>query len=579
MTVLDGFWLPQSVRRLIISPDTEYTTLSLAHGRPCSRDDERGVTVRWPRLDQEQWALLLSELQENRRRAPVGLEYWDRLSKALAAVARRFAEPSDPLRIQALTALPVYTGYSEPMIRFTLSALDLMTLDQMPLAFSLSPSRHVTNSWQRMPGLPGRLRFYATNSWRFSVQRLLGQGDRTLFEGTAPPELAVGYGAGNVPGTALLIAFLAKATTLAGGAPPSVVVKNSRREPIFTSLVLQGLEAVDPDLVSSLGILIWDYEEEATQKLLVSRADLVIAAASDSTIAELQDYIDKNGRNGASPGSTHVSSHNTRFHAHGHKVSFSAIGSEVLVEDLADAASGQSLLDIVTRLAALDSVFWDQHGCLSSRVHFVETGGAGHYTAVEYASRLTSQLQILADFLPRGAWPRRTLHDRFDRYKLLETTGQVQVLSNYDDEYLVAVDQRPVGAARFQSAVNDCQGRVIIVRPTADLMEVPDRFLPMLPPENLQSLSVAVGHAGGGLTDRFLRFADACGARGVTAIRTVGRGAFPQLSYSWDGLIPLDLVRRRPAGRFTTIEFDAPWEQMLETHRALMERGTASTEL
>jgi hypothetical protein len=465
------------------------------------------------------------------------------------------------------------------MIRFTLGALDLMTLGQMPLAFSLAPSRHVANSWQRMPGLPGRLRFYAANSRRFSVQRLLRQGDGALFDGATPPELAVGYGAGNVPGTALLIAFLAQATTLASGPPPAVVVKNSRREPIFTSLVLQGIEAVDPDLVSSLAILIWDYEEEATQKLLVSRADLVIAAASDLTIAKIQAYIGQSGTNGASPGSTLASNTNARFHAHGHKVSFSAIGSEVLVKDLVDASSGQSLLDIVTRLAALDSVFWDQHGCLSSRVHFVETGGAGHYAALEYASRLTSQLHMLADFLPRGAWPRRMLYDRFDRYKLLETTGQVEVLSDYDDEYLVALDQRPVSAASFQSVVNDCQGRVIIVRPVADLMEVPDRFLKILPPQNLQSLSVAVGHAGGGLTDGFLRFADACGARGVTAIRTVGRGAFPQLSYSWDGLIPLDLVRRRPPGRFTTIEFDSPWEQMLETHRTLMERGAASTDL
>lgn len=73
--------------------------------------------------------------------------------------------------------------------------------------------------------------------------------------------------------------------------------------------------------------------------------------------------------------------------------------------------------------------------------------------------------------------------------------------------------------------------------------------------------------------ERFSRFAEACGARGVTAIRTVGRGAFPQLAYSWDGLIPQDLVRRRSAGRFTTIEFDAPYKQMLQTYHLLLGRG------
>ncbi len=101
-------------------------------------------------------------------------------------------------------------------------------------------------------------------------------------------------------------------------------------------------------------------------------------------------------------------------------------------------------------------------------------------------------------------------------------------------------------------------------------------YLRLLPAANLQSLSVAVGQEGEGLTDRFLHFAAACGARGVTAIRTVGRGAFPQLAYSWDGLMPLDLVRQRPAGWFTTIEFEQPYDEMLATYRLMLARGAAS---
>jgi hypothetical protein len=109
------------------------------------------------------------------------------------------------------------------------------------------------------------------------------------------------------------------------------------------------------------------------------------------------------------------------------------------------------------------------------------------------------------------------------------------------------------------------------------LLEVPDRHLRLLPVANLQSLSVALGRPGQGLTPDFLRFAEACGARGVTAIRTVGRGAFPQLAYSWDGLIPLDLVRPRPAGHFTTIEFDTPYDELVATYRLFVERGPSAT--
>jgi hypothetical protein len=241
-----------------------------------------------------------------------------------------------------------------------------------------------------------------------------------------------------------------------------------------------------------------------------------------------------------------------------------------LIED-----GGPESIDIVSLLAALDSVFWDQHGCLSSRVHFVEVAGNEHYTPLEYALRLTDQLGLIATFLPRGAWPRQRLTDRFDRYILLEQTGKVQVLSAYDDQFVVVLDERPLDGRGFQAQVNDCEGRVIVVRPVADLMEVPDRYLRMLPAANLQSLSVAVGQAGAGLTDRFLHFAEACGERGVTAIRTVGRAAFPQLAYSWDGLIPLDLVRTRPEGHFTTIEFNAPYDEIVDTYRLFLHQGAA----
>jgi hypothetical protein len=504
---------------------------------------------------------------------PKGRAFWNRLQAALANLAQRFADPTDPLREQALAALPGYTGYSEPMIRFTLGALDLMSLRELPAAFALSPTRRVARDWQPMPELSGRLRFYASGLWRRALQKLSFGADRPLFGAASLSDLAVGYGAGNVPGTALLIALLAQAVTLAGGAPPAVVVRNSRREPIFTQLVLRGLEAVDEDLVSAVAVLVWEYEDTAVQDLLLSKADLVIATASDESIAQIGLQIGQAREGRSVPVPAAGSSRPVRFHAHGHKVSFSAIGREVLAHGLADPASGQPLLDIVALLAALDSAFWDQYGCLSSRVHFVERGGSELHAPHEYAARLVEQLRLLALHLPRGAWPRRHIHDRFDKYKLLEGTGRVRVLTEYDDEFLVVVDQRPLDAAAFGRTVNDCQGRVVIVRAVDDLLDVPNRYLRLLPERNLQSLSVAVGQAGQGLTDRILRFAEACGACGVTAVRTVGRGAFPQLAYSWDGLIPLDMVRRRPAGHFTTVEFDAPFQQMIETYHMLLKRG------
>ena len=586
---MDGYWLPRAVRERLITRDTKWDSLFFADGRECEPHAAGAIGARWPRLSRAQWSQLLTALAAGRRRAPRGREAWARFQAALRSVGGRLADPTDPLHVHAVQTLPSYTGYSEAMIRFALAAPEMWAMDQMDAALRLDVTWEAARRWQPLPGLSGRLRFFPAESRARVSGRLRRSANRALYESAAAPALVAGYGAGNVPGTALLIVLLAVATSLTGEAPPAVVVRNSRREPIFSPLVLAALEEADPELVSTLAVLVWDYDDADLQGVVLSEADLVIAAASDETIARIGAQIAGTGRD-------------VRFHAHGHKASFTAVGREVLarrapagggapssaggpsprrVGEKRSPAEGELSLDAVALLAALDSAFWDQNGCLSSRIHFVERGGDADHTPTDYAESLARQLRLLAGSLPRGAWPRRHLHDRFDGYKALEAGGHVRVLTAYDDDFVVVLDERPrTGPSRdalaFATMVNDCQGRVVIVRAVDDLMDVPERYLRLLPAAGLQSLSVAVGSPGEGLSGRCLRFAEACGKRGVTAVRTVGRGAFPQLAYSWDGLLPADLVRRRPPGYFTTIEFDAPYEAMDQTYRLLRASGQAA---
>ncbi|WP_343407585.1 hypothetical protein [Candidatus Amarolinea dominans] len=57
-------------------------------------------------------------------------------------------------------------------------------------------------------------------------------------------------------------------------------------------------------------------------------------------------------------------------------------------------------------------------------------------------------------------------------------------------------------------------------------------------------------------------------SRPCNAIRRIA-APLPQLAYSWDGLLPLDLVRTRPPGHFTTIEFDDPLSEIAATWQLL----------
>jgi hypothetical protein len=136
------------------------------------------------------------------------------------------------------------------------------------------------------------------------------------------------------------------------------------------------------------------------------------------------------------------------------------------------------------------------------------------------------------------------------------------------------LDRRELTGEQFRELVNGCQGRTVAIVPVTDVMEVPHRYLKHVGRHHLQSMSVALGNPDAAENDaELLRYAEALGAAGIVSIRTVGRGAFPQLAYSWDGLLPFDLVASRERGYFTAIEFSEPWSQIYETY-SLIKRAT-----
>jgi hypothetical protein len=507
-----------------------WETAWLKGGVLTAEDDPGAVPVRWPRLAPEQWGALLKGLQQGRTVS--GRDVLARWQTVLDAARVQLAERS----AEMLPALATCTGYSPQMLAMALGLGDLISPQMLSAALQFQPTWSVAAGWERMPGLPGRVRFFPQHASDRARARLPGKAP--MCRSAPSVDLVLGYAAGNVPGTALLIALLGGLANYASGngtLAPAVLVRNSRHEPLFAPWALSIVETLDPTLVAGLSVLIWDYEDKALQRELMRRAGLMIAAADDDTIATLDAVRAK-------------SAPALRFHRHGHKVSFAVIGdrrAEVggrKSEVDGPQSTTRNLTSDIPLLAALDSALWDQNGCLSARVHFADD-------AEEYAAALVERMRGLATVLPRGATPRRLAHRAFDAYTALTGSGRVRVCSTYDDDFAVVVDARAWDAETLHRTVNACQGRVIVVRPVKNVMDVPS-LLRWLPASNLQSVSVAMDEA------RVLEFAEAAGAGGVTAVRSLGRAAFPQLAYSWDGLLPLDMGRLRPEGHFTTIEFD-----------------------
>jgi hypothetical protein len=447
------------------------------------------------------------------------------------------------------------------MLNVALSLLNQISVEDLHRAASCQLTNAAKGDFVSLNGLPGRVRFFVDGRASDLTTRALLHMDRyrqrAFRTDRQPTNMMLGYAAGNVPGTGLLLGLLGLAAAVTER-PPVILIRNSRREPIFTSLVLSVLESIDAALLDTTLISIWDHEETAVQEYLIAQSDLVIAAASDETIEDLDRIVQR----------VSSAAHPIRFHGHGHKVSFSTIGREALKEGREVPSTGIRLVDAVACLASLDVALWNQQGCLSSRVHFVEDAGeAGYHSPEDYAGAVVHSLRELNRAMPKGVRRRRQIHNLFDQYQAVAVNNPLQVLSEYDDDFLVVLDRRELTGVQFRELVNACQGRTVAIVPVRNLEEVPQRYLQQVGSQHLQSMSVALGSPDTqGLSPRLLGYAGALGAVGVTSMRTVGHGAFPQLAYSWDGLLPLDLTAQRRRGHFTAIEFEDPWSEIYETY-------------
>jgi len=513
---LDAFWLPSGLRHL-----TDGAGWEIHHvlgGQEVGAAE--GVAVRWPTLSREQWGELLRELE--RARIPAGPQLLKRWHAAFERVTEPLAGQGE-----VLESISRYTGYPTEMFLLAFGQTSMIHVEAIARTLDGPPTWACARKWQHMPGgLGGLVRFYPSRAGdRIGAALRRGSG----IYGPAPEvDLAVGFAAGNIPGNGLILGLLlhlAASLSVGGTASraPAVLVRNSRQAPLMSPWVLSAIEAEDPELVAGIAMLIWDYNNHPLEQGLLRDAGLVVAAASDQTIAAIAEGLRASG----SP---------ARFHAHGHKVSFDAIGREALQGELGPLA----------RLTALDSALWDQYGCLSARVHFLEQGAPRK--AGDYAEALAAAMRTLGEEMPRGASPIRLIRRAYESYKLLEPGGGVRVFSRGEDEFLVVQDSRPWNDYMLRDTVSSCVGRVIVVREVDDVAEIPRRYLSRIPSRNLQTLGVAVGK------ERVVDLAEAAGACGVTALRHLGRASFPQLAYSWDGYLPLDLGSLRPPGHFTTLE-------------------------
>jgi len=188
------------------------------------------------------------------------------------------------------------------------------------------------------------------------------------------PELIVHFTAGTMP----IPALMSMVTGLLLGSAQFLKLSSSEGADVLPRLFAHSIYAAEPKLASCIELAVWPGGKSELEEPLFQYADCVTVSGSDQTIQNLMSRVP-----------LHI-----RFVPYRHRVSFSFVAKEKLFGTEAES---------VARLVAEDVSAWDQLGCLSPHVVYVETGG--QYQPRQFAELLAIQMEKLQAECPTGPVP------------------------------------------------------------------------------------------------------------------------------------------------------------------------------
>ena len=470
---------------------------------------DSGLELRVPRLSPSGLAAQLQRIAAARDAYLADLPV-RHIITILDRVANRWLDPSSAYRREADLLLPRITGYAEPAVRKGLvSYLGMLRAENLRrLLEEELPDPTVLDEF---------------------VPRARGGGWTRAFG----PRLTVHVWSGNVPGLpaqSLVAALLAKSASFG---------KVASEEPLFATLLAESIAEVDPELADCLAVGYWRGGDTQLESVAFEQAETVIAYGSERAVESVRAQEPPE----------------TRFIAYGHKLSFGVVGREAL--------AAQPLPETLRR-AAYDVVKYDQQGCLSPHVVYVERGG--DTSPLDFAAALAQALGEYAASVPRGQLTlaeASSLAQLRRQYELREVLGATQhdgavaendVSRPPEDNTDVAVFAGGDAVVIFDADPQfqaSCLNRVVFVKPVDDLLHDVPRLAAAVR-RYLQTCGVAAS------PERTRALAGALGRLGLDRVCPLGRMGDVAATWHHDGRFNvLELLR------WTDLEPDASagrWE-------------------
>jgi len=396
----------------------------------------------------------------------------DEIVKILCEVGADWLLPENKFRRLALQHGPAATGFSAAVLacglddffgRFTPENFAAL------LAAELSGATSVTDFPPRLPADAVAGGHY----WR-------------------GPEFLVHIAAGNLPCPALMSLTLGLLTRSAQ------FMKCASGAALLPRLFAHSLYAADHKLGSCLEIAEWRGGNRALETVLFQAADCVTATGSDETLAAIRKELPAT----------------VRFLGYGRRVSFGLITREVLREE--------TVAEIISR-AADDVIAWDQNGCLSPHVFYVEERGP--VESDQFAARLAAELSRREAAAPRGTIAVAAAAEIASRRAIYETIATHRAdakiwFSPHSTAWTVVFEHE----VRFQFS---CLHRFIYVKP------VPDWAAVLRGVDEIHGQVSTVGIAAA--PERMAELARQFARWGAPRICPLGRMQRPPLTWRHDG--------------------------------------------
>jgi acyl-CoA reductase-like NAD-dependent aldehyde dehydrogenase len=276
-----------------------------------------------------------------------------------------------------------------------------------------------------------------------------------------------------------------------------VLAKASSEDDAFARLLATALERSDPELARAYGVVSFGGDHEQLSAALFEQADAVSVYGSDATVNAIRAQV----------GAT------VSFIGHGH-----GLGAALIAKGALEAEPNARL---VARRFAFDVAAYDQRGCMSPHVAWVQKGGT--VSAERFAELLAAELDQLRTSLPRGSLPRGGASAQLSWRGVSAIRGRLLEGDGY------AVGYEDGGSLRVSPGHRNVQ--VVAI---ARIEELTAKLAPL--GVHLKTLA----HAGIG-ADELLALLP---ARLAPRLCTVGQMQTPPLDALQDGIAPWDGLLR-----------------------------------